>query len=41
MHEALAFLEDRVRSITPEGEPEFGSASGIYGLESLPVGLEL
>ncbi len=28
-------------SITPEGEPGFGSASGIYGLESLPVTLEL
>jgi cytochrome P450 len=41
MHEALAFLGERVRSISPEGEPEFGSASGIYGLESLPVRLEL
>ncbi len=41
MQEALAFLGERVRSITPEGEPEFGSASGIYGLDSLPVRLEL
>ena len=41
MQEALAFLGERVRSITLEGEPEFGSASGIYGLESLPVRLEL
>ena len=41
MHGALAFLGERVRSIRPEGEPEFGSASGIFGLESLPVRLEL
>jgi hypothetical protein len=41
MHETLAFLGERVRAITPEGEPELGSASGIYGLESLPVRLEL
>jgi cytochrome P450 len=41
VHEALAFLAERVGAVTPEGEPEFGSASGIYGLESLPVRLEL
>jgi cytochrome P450 len=41
MVEALAFLGERVALITLDGEPEFGTASGIYGLESLPLRLEL
>jgi cytochrome P450 len=41
MHEALAFLAERVRAIELDGEPEFGTPSGIYGLEALPVRLEL
>ena len=41
MQEALAFLAERVRAIELDGEPEFGTPSGIYGLESLPVSLEL
>src|SRR5437588_1853436 len=41
MEEAVAFLGERVRSVSLTGEPVFGSASGIYGLESLPVRLEL
>jgi cytochrome P450 len=41
MEEAVAFLGERVRSVSLTGEPAFGSASGIYGLESLPVKLEL
>ena len=41
MQEAIALLAERVRSIELDGEPVFGSASGIYGLESLPVSLEL
>jgi cytochrome P450 len=41
MEEAVAFLGERIRSIELDGEPVFGSASGIYGLESLPVRLEL
>jgi cytochrome P450 len=41
MEEALAFLGERVESIALDSEPEFGTASGIYGLESLPVRLEL
>ena len=41
MQEAVAFLAERVRSVTLDGEPEFGTPSGIYGLESLPVRLEL
>jgi cytochrome P450 len=41
MEEAVAFLGERVRSVSLTREPAFGSASGIYGLESLPVKLEL
>jgi cytochrome P450 len=41
MQEAIAFLAERVRSVTLDGEPEFGTPSGIYGLESLPVRLRL
>ncbi len=41
MQEALAFLAERVRKIELDGEPEFGTPSGIYGLESLPLKLEL
>ena len=40
MQEAVAFLAERVRSIELSGEPEFGTPSGIYGLETLPVRLE-
>jgi cytochrome P450 len=41
MEEAVAFLGERVRSVSLDGEPVFGSASGIYGLDSLPVSVEL
>ncbi len=41
MEEAVMFLGERVRSIELTGEPVFGSASGIYGLDSLPVRLGL
>jgi cytochrome P450 len=41
MQEALAFLGERVRTVALDGEPRFGTPSGIYGLESLPVRLEL
>jgi cytochrome P450 len=41
MHEALAFLAGRVSSLALDGEPEFGTPSGIYGLEKLPLKLEL
>jgi hypothetical protein len=41
MTEALAFLGDRVHSLALDGEPEFGTPSGIYGLEKLPLKLEL
>ncbi len=41
MQEALAFLGERLGSIELDGEPEFGTPSGIYGIESLPVRLGL
>jgi cytochrome P450 len=41
MEEAVAMLGERVRSVSLTGQPVFGSASGIYGLDSLPVKLEL
>jgi cytochrome P450 len=41
IHEGLAFLAERVRSISLDGEPEFGTPSGIYGLETLPLILAL
>jgi len=41
MEEAVAFLAERVRSLELDGEPEFGTPSGIYGLESLGLRLEL
>jgi cytochrome P450 len=40
MQEGLAFLGRHVRSIEIAGEPDFGTPSGIYGLESLPLALE-
>jgi cytochrome P450 len=41
MQEALAFLAERVASLAIDGEPEFGTPSGIYGLETLPLKLEM
>jgi cytochrome P450 len=40
MQEGLAFLAERVRSVRLDGDPEFGTPSGIYGLERLPLVLE-
>jgi cytochrome P450 len=39
MQEALAFLAERVSSVELDGEPGFGTPSGIYGLERLPLKL--
>jgi cytochrome P450 len=39
MQEGLAFLAERVQTIELDGEPEFGTPSGIYGLERLPLRL--
>jgi len=41
LEEALCFLAERVRAVELDGRPEFGTPSGIYGLERLPVRLEL
>ena len=41
MQEGLAFLAERVSSLAVDGEPEFGTPSGIYGLETLPLKLDL
>jgi cytochrome P450 len=38
--EALAFLASRVARFELDGEPEYGSINGVYGLESLPVRFE-
>jgi cytochrome P450 len=41
MQEGLAFLARRMKSIALDGDPEFGTPSGIYGLERLPLRFEL
>jgi cytochrome P450 len=35
--EALAFLAPRMRDLQPDGEPAFGTPTGIYTMRSLPV----
>ncbi len=35
--EGLTFLAEHVRDLQLDGEPEFGTISGIYGLERLPI----
>jgi cytochrome P450 len=40
IEEGLAFLAEHVRSIKLAGEPQFGTPSGIYGVDSLPLELE-
>jgi cytochrome P450 len=40
MQEGIAFLARSVRAIELDGEPQYGTPSGIYGLSSLPVRLE-
>ena len=41
MQEGLAALARRISSVALDGEPEFGTPSGIYGLDSLPLAFEL
>ncbi|HUO69576.1 MAG TPA: cytochrome P450 [Solirubrobacteraceae bacterium] len=41
MQEGLAFLAEHVGAIELDGEPEFGTPSGIYGLDALPLKLTL
>jgi cytochrome P450 len=40
MQEGLALLAERILRIELVGEPEFGTPSGIYGLERLPLAFE-
>jgi cytochrome P450 len=40
MQEGLVALAERFTGVELDGSPEFGTPSGIYGLESLPVRLE-
>lgn len=40
IEEGLVFLAEQVRSVRPDGEPEFGTPAGIYGLERLPLVFE-
>ena len=35
--EALAFLSQRMRDLTLDGEPVYGSINGIYGIDELPL----
>ena len=37
LQEGLAFLAANLRDIEPAGEPEYGTITGLYGLEALPV----
>jgi cytochrome P450 len=37
LQEALAFLAPRMAGLTLDGDPQFGSIDGIYGLDVLPV----
>ena len=37
MQEALAFLAPRMPGLALDGEPVFGSITGIYGLDALPI----
>jgi cytochrome P450 len=39
LQEGLSFLAEHVHSLELDGPPEFGTISGIYGLEQLPVRL--
>jgi cytochrome P450 len=40
LEEALCFLAPRMRDLRLDGEPEYGSITGIYGLSCLPVSFE-
>jgi cytochrome P450 len=40
LQEALGFLAPRIARLELDGEPEFGSIHGIYGLDRLPIRFE-
>jgi cytochrome P450 len=37
LQEGLAFLAPRMRGLELDGEPRYGTITGLYGMESLPV----
>jgi cytochrome P450 len=37
LEEALLFLAPRLRGLRLDGEPEFGTVQGIYGVGALPL----
>ena len=37
LQEGLAFLATRLGTLELDGEPQYGTVSGIYGLDRLPV----
>jgi cytochrome P450 len=41
MQEGLTFLAERVQEIALDGEPAYGTVSGIYGLDALPLRIGL
>ena len=40
IQEGLTFLAENVKAVRPDGGAEFGTPSGIYGLDRLPLVLE-
>ena len=41
MQEGLVFLAERMGDLALDGEPVYGTVSGIYGLDELPVRFRL
>ncbi|MEA2313538.1 MAG: hypothetical protein QOI03_230 [Solirubrobacteraceae bacterium] len=41
LQEGLAFLAERMNDLRLDAEPEYGTISGIYGLERLPISFSL
>jgi cytochrome P450 len=37
LQEALTFLAPRTPGLALDGEPEYGTIDGIYGLDALPI----
>jgi cytochrome P450 len=37
LQEGLAFLAAHLRDLQLDGEPEYGTITGLYGMDSLPI----
>jgi cytochrome P450 len=37
LQEGLAFLAAHLRELELDGEPEYGTITGLYGMEALPI----